>query len=189
MSRGPSNSRKVHDFLQFLGAHTQGGRIYLTGGASAVIVGWRDLTVDVDLKLVPEPAGAFACIGQAKEVLDMNVELAAPDDFIPALPGWRERSKFIVRHGTTDFFHYDFYAQALAKIARGYGPDRSDVEAMHRLELVELETLLAMFEAIEPELERYPAIDPPRFRGKVEAAVAWLTDDNGGNDDNLAHSP
>ena len=53
MSRGPSNSRKVRDFLEFLGAHTQGGRVYLTGGASAVIVGWRDLTVDVDLKLDP----------------------------------------------------------------------------------------------------------------------------------------
>ena len=189
MSRAPSNSRKVHDFLQFLGTNAQGGRVYLTGGASAVIVGWRDLTVDVDLKLDPEPKGAFACIARAKEVLDMNVELAAPDDFIPALPGWRERSQFIVRHGTIDFFHYDFYAQALAKIARGYGLDRNDVKAMHRLELVELETLLALFDAIESDLERYPAIDPSRFRSKVEAAAEWLSGDNGSHDDNPALPP
>ena len=189
MSRGPSNSHKVHDFMQFLGAHAKGGRVYLTGGTSAVIAGWRDLTVDVDLKLDPEPAGAFACIARAKEVLDMNVELAAPDNFIPALPAWRERSEFIARHGTTDFFHYDFYAQALAKIARGYGPDRSDVEAMHRLELIEPDTLLALFEAIEPDLERYPAIDPLRFREKVNAAVAWLTGESGNHDNDHMSSP
>ena len=171
MSREPSNSHKVHDFMQFLGAHARGGRVYLTGGASAVIVGWRDLTVDVDLKLDPEPSGAFACIARDKEVLDMNVELAAPEDFIPALPDWRERSEFIPRHDTTDFFHYDFYAQALAKIARGYGPDRSDVEA------------------IEPGLERYPAIDPIRFREKVDDAVAWLTGETGNHDNDLEPSP
>ena len=188
MSRAPSNSRKVHDFLQFLGANAHGGRVYLTGGASAVIVGWRDLTVDVDLKLDPEPKGAFACIARAKETLNMNVELAAPDDFIPALPGWRERSEFIARHGTTDFFHYDFYAQALAKIARGYGPDRGDVQAMVRLKLVDLETLLNLFEAIEPDLKRYPAIDPSRFRDKVETTAAWLKGDNGDHDENLAPS-
>ena len=188
MSREPSNSRKVHDFLKFFGAHAQGGRVYLTGGSSAVIVGWRDLTVDVGLNLDPEPAGAFGCIARAKELLDMNVELAAPDDFIPALPEWRERSQLIVRHGTTDFFHYDFYAQALAKIARGYGPDRSDVEAMYRLELIEPDTLIALFEAIEPDLERYPAIDPLRFREKVDAALAWLTGENGNHDNDLVPS-
>ena len=188
MARGSSNSRKVHDFLRFFGTHAQGGRVYLAGGASAVIVGWRDLTVDVDLKLDPEPAGAFECIARAKELLDMNVELAAPDDFIPPLPDWRERSEFIARHGTTDFFHYDFHAQALAKIARGYGPDLGDVDAMHRLELIRRDALLDLFAAIEPDLQRYPAIDPVRLRGRVEAAAARLTGENGNRDD-IAPSP
>lgn len=188
MSRGPSNSGKVHEFLQFFGTHARGGRVYLAGGASAVIVGWRDITVDVDLKLDPEPAQAFETIAKAKDALDINVELAAPDDFIPPLPDWRERSKFITRRGTTDFLHYDFYGQALAKIARGYGPDRIDVEAMHRLELIEPDRLLELFEAIEPDLQRYPAIDPLRFRGKVRGAIARLTGDNGNHDENLAPS-
>ena len=169
----------MHDFLRFMGANTRGGRVFLTGGASAVIIGWRDLTVDVDLKLDPEPAGAFESIARAKETLDMNVELAAPDDFIPALPEWRTRSPFIARYGTTDFFHYDFYAQALSKIARGYGTDRLDVEAMHRLELIGLDRLMRLFEAIEPDLKRYPAIDPQRFRRKVETALVWLTENRG----------
>ena len=174
MSRPPSNRQKVQEFLQFLGAHTRGGQVYLTGGACAVLLGWRDLTVDVDLKLDPEPEGAFGCIARAKERFDMNVELAAPDNFIPPLPGWRERSEFIARHGTTDFYHYDFHAQALAKIARDLGPDRADVEAMHKLGLIRPDSLAALFETIEPALERYPAIDPGRLREKVETALARL---------------
>jgi hypothetical protein len=31
------------------------GRIYLTGGATALLYGWRSTTIDVDLKANPEP--------------------------------------------------------------------------------------------------------------------------------------
>ena len=96
------------------------GRIYLVGGASAVLLGWRAMTVDVDLKLDPEPIGAFEAIAELKDSLDINIELAAPDQFIPALPGWRERSPFVARHGRVAFHHYDFYGQALGKIERGH---------------------------------------------------------------------
>ena len=184
MSRSPSNSRKVREFLRYIGAHARGGRVYLAGGASAVLVGWRDLTVDVDLKLDPEPADAFESIARAKEVLDMNVELAAPDEFIPPLPDWHERSQFIDRYGTTDFFHYDFYAQALSKIARDFDQDRLDVKAMHRLDLIDLDMLLHLFEAIKPGLNRYPAIDPQRFRLRVDAALVWLKE-NRDHDNNV----
>ena len=69
----------------------------------------RQATVDADLKLDPEPEGVFEAIVKLKDELDMNVELAAPDDFIPPVPGWRERSPFIARYGSVDFFHYDFH--------------------------------------------------------------------------------
>jgi hypothetical protein len=55
-----------------------------------------------------------------------NIELAAPDDFIPPLPGWEEWSIFIARRGKIDFYHYDLYAQALAKIERGHARDLAD---------------------------------------------------------------
>jgi hypothetical protein len=29
-------------------------RIYLTGGATAVLFGWRETTIDVDLKIIPD---------------------------------------------------------------------------------------------------------------------------------------
>lgn len=150
------------------------GRVYLVGGASAVMIGWRATTVDVDLKLDPEPAGAFEAIATLKDTLDINVELAAPDQFIPPLPGWRERSPFVVRHGQVSFHHYDFYAQALGKIERGHAQDLEDVAALHRLELIEPDELLRLFAAIATQLVRYPAIDPPIFRRQVERAAAEL---------------
>lgn len=105
------------------------GRIYLTGGATAVLYDWRQSTIDIDMKADPEPAGLFEAIVILKETLAINIELAAPDDFIPALPGWRERSLFITRSGELDFLHYDPYAQVLSKVERGHARDLQDVEA------------------------------------------------------------
>lgn len=39
VSRSLSNSRKVRDFMRLVGVHARGGQVFLTGGASAVIVG------------------------------------------------------------------------------------------------------------------------------------------------------
>ncbi|MCZ7683003.1 MAG: hypothetical protein M5U28_31025 [Sandaracinaceae bacterium] len=62
------------------------------GGATAITYGWRELTIDIDLRLDPEPPGAFEAIARLKDELDVNVELASPMDFLPEVPGWRERS-------------------------------------------------------------------------------------------------
>ena len=173
--REPAAAARVRDLMKRLGAESRGpGRIYLVGGASAVLLDWRATTVDVDLKLDPEPAGVFEAVARAKDALNVNVELAAPDDFMPALPGWRDRSVFVARHGPVDFFHYDFYAQALAKIERGHERDLLDVEAMRRQRLIEPARLLELFGAIEPALIRHPAIAPASFRGRVETAAAAM---------------
>ena len=170
--RQPTEAARVRDLMKRLGAESRGpGRIYLVGGASAVLLDWRATTVDVDLKLDPEPAGVFEALARAKEALNINVELAAPDDFMPALPGWRDRSVFIARHGLVDFFHYDFYAQALAKIERGHERDLRDIEAMGRRRLIESARLLDLFRAMEPALIRYPAIEPASFRDRVRSVA------------------
>ena len=171
--RSLSDAARITLLMEGIGRSCRGGgRVYLVGGASAVLIGWREMTVDADLKLDPEPPGAFEAIAKLKDSLDMNVELAAPDQFIPPLPGWRERSRFIARHGDVDFYHYDFYAQALAKIERGHRQDVSDVGEMFARRLVESSELLRLFDTIEPDLVRYPALDPASFRDKVERAVA-----------------
>lgn len=38
---------------------TSPGTVYLTGGSTALLLGFREQTVDIDIKLEPEPAGAF----------------------------------------------------------------------------------------------------------------------------------
>ena len=171
--REVADAERVERFMEALGAKARApGRVYLTGGATAVLMGWRPTTVDVDLKLVPDSDEILRAIPRLKERLSLNVELASPDLFIPELPGWRERCRFIrqVRH--LSFLHYDFYAQALSKLERGDVKDLLDVEHMARNDLVQTEELLGFLAAIEPELHRYPAIDPPSFRESVERFVA-----------------
>jgi len=143
------------------------GRIYLTGGATAVLHGWRTMTIDIDIKPDPEPAGLFEAIALLKDELHVNVELASPDQFIPAIPGWRERSLFIAIHGSLEFFHYDPYGQALAKLQRGHERDLKDIQSFLRDGLVQMNRLRELFHLIEPQLIRYPAIDPAAFRAAV----------------------
>jgi hypothetical protein len=161
---------RLQAFMRALGrAATVETRVYLTGGATAVLFGWRESTLDVDLKIIPDRDELLRAIPELKESLQVNVELASPDDFIPPLPGWQDRSPFIVREGPVSYHHYDFYAQALAKIERGHDIDRRDVRDMMISGLVEPGKLKELFAMIEPALYRYPAIDPARFRRSVES--------------------
>ncbi len=155
--------------MRELGWEAEGDvRLYFTGGATAVLLGWRLSTIDVDIKMEPESDRLFRALPRIKDKLEVNIELAAPDQFIPEIPGWKERSPFITREGSLSFYHYDFYAQALSKIQRGHDQDLSDVREMIARGLVEREGLWRRFEQIEPQLYRYPAIDPKAFRRVVE---------------------
>ncbi len=166
--RDETDVRKLEAFLRELGnAVTSPGRIYLTGGGTAVLHGWRGMTIDVDLKADPEPNGLFEAIARLKDSLSLNVELASPEDFIPRLPGWEDRSLFIARHGKIDFFHYDLYSQALSKLERSHARDELDVRAMVDRGLVDKSRLWELFEVIESGLLRYPAIDGAGFRTRV----------------------
>ena len=78
----------------------------------------------------------------------MNVELASPEDFI--------------------------YSQALSKLERRHARDLDDVTQMHAHGLIEPARLRESFAAIEPQLYRYPAIDPRAFRTAVNEWAARL---------------
>lgn len=91
--------------------------------------------------------------------------------FIPELPGWEERSRFVSQQGVLAVYEYDFYAQALSKIERGHTRDREDIEAMLARGLIARDKLEALFTAIEPMLYRYPAIDAATFRRAVQAVT------------------
>jgi hypothetical protein len=136
-----------------------------------VLFGWRGSTIDIDLKVVPDSDLILKSLPRLKERLELNIELASRDDFIPALPGWQERSRFIQQEGKLAFLHYDFYGQALAKIERGHDIDLRDVQEMIQRGLIEPRRLLELFADIEDQLYRYPAVDKTSFRHKVERLV------------------
>jgi hypothetical protein len=106
-------------------------RLYLAGGSTAVLEGWREATI----------------------------------------PGWRERSPHVFSEGRVDVHHFDPYSQALSKIERGFAQDLADVRTMISRGLVEPRRLRHFYETIEPELYRYPAIDPTAFRHKVDSEL------------------
>lgn len=165
-----ADSTRIERFMRELGkAARSEGRVYLTGGATAVLEGWRGTTVDVDIKLMPDSDELLREIPRLKEELNVNIELAAPSDFIPLPRGWEERSPLIRREGKLSFHHFDPVAQALSKVERGHEQDLRDVREMISSGLVDPATALAQFEAIEPELYRFPAIDPASFRKAVES--------------------
>ncbi len=143
-------------------------RVYFTGGATAVLLGWRDSTIDVDIRFEPELDELFRAIPKIKEQLDINIELASPPDFIPLVPGWEERSRYIDDEGKISFYHYDLYSQALSKIERRHKQDEQDVEAMLKNGLIERENLLSLFDSIKPFLYKYPAIDQDEFAKSIK---------------------
>lgn len=170
--RSTVDSRKIEQLMSVLGREARGsGSVYFTGGASALLIGWRGSTVDVDIRLDPEPPGIFQAIAKVKRELNINIELASPQDFLPPLPGWRDRSVFIGKRGQISFYHYDFTAQALSKLSRAYDRDLNDVLSMYKQKLFSLENLSNSFEAIEPELIRFPSLDSDDLRRKVESFI------------------
>ncbi len=166
--RAHTTKDRIDLLMRQMGAAVKSeGRVYFTGGVTAVMMGWRDMTIDVDLKAEPEPQGFFECLSRLKDDLDINIELASPDQFVPALPGWQDRSRFIAQHGRVGFYHYDFYGQALSKLERDHPRDRHDVACMKRDGLVVPERMRELFQAVEGQLVRYPAIDPRQLRAAV----------------------
>lgn len=171
-----TDATRLREFMRLLGRRTRAaGRVYLVGGATAVLHDWRASTIDIDIDLDPGLDAVLREIPAIKEDLQVNVELASPAHFIPELPGWRDRSPFVVREGTLDFHHYDFYAQALSKIERAHDRDVEDVREMAARGLIEPQRLTGFFDLIEPQLYRYPAIDAASFRRAVTETVQALT--------------
>src|SRR5438874_4506236 len=158
--RQPITADSLQAFMKELAAAAKTpSRVYLVGGATSVLLGWRKSTIDVDLKIVPESDEILRSLPRLKEHLHINIELASPDDFIPELPGWQERSRFIQQEGKLSFYHYDFYAQALAKIERGHDIDLNDVKQLIESGAVEVKRLRELFNSIRSQIYRYPDLD------------------------------
>jgi len=170
--RPPVDETRLREFARELGRLTKAEtHVYLTGGASAVLEGWRESTADVDVRFEPERDALLRALPELKNRLQINIELASPPDFVPELPGWRERSPVVIKEGRVSIHHFDFYSQAFAKVERGFDQDLDDVRSMIDAGFVEPDRLGRLFEQIEPQLYRYPAIDAGSFRADVQRVL------------------
>jgi len=167
--RDVADAARIRRFMRALGVEADvPARVYFTGGATAVLLGWRASTIDVDIKMVPETDRLFRAIPQIKESLHLNVELASPADFVPVRAGWEERSPFIAQDGRVAFHHFELCAQALAKTERSHRQDVEDLREMIGRGLVTPTGVWEYFGSIESDLYRYPALDPRSFKKALE---------------------
>ena len=150
-------------------------RLFLVGGGTAVYLGWRRASIDVDL--FSEQDALFADIQAIKERLNINVELARPEDFVPPLADSDDRHVFIDRVGTIALYHYDPYAQLLSKVVRGFQRDMDDARAFMDSGMVDGEKFRSLVRGIpDAAYAKYPRLSR---RGVENAVDAFLSDVGG----------
>jgi hypothetical protein len=168
-----ADAERIRRLMAALGAEAStDGAAYVTGGATAVLLGWRPTTIDVDVVFRPEQDAVLRAIPRLKDELRINVELVSPADFLPVPAGWEDRSIFIAGEGRLSFYHFDPYAQALAKVERGHARDLEDVRELVARGLVDRDRARSYFGEIEPHLYRFPAIDGRSLRERVDSFFA-----------------
>ena len=132
-------------------------RVYFIGGATAVDHGWRASTIDVDVSA--DDDRVFRKIQTLKDDLQINVEFARPEDFVPALSGAADRHLFIDTIGAVSFFHYDPYSQLFSKLVRGFRQDLVDAENLVSEGLVEPEKFQSLTREIPRQAySKYPSL-------------------------------
>ncbi len=139
-----------------------------------LLLGIRDQTIDVDIKMDPEPKGAFEAIRSLKDDLDINIELASPGDFIPPPSDWRNKSVLIEKIGNISYYHYDLRMQALSKLERGLGRDLGDVAGLIRKGLIRKSDLMDALNTAN--INANPAIDREALGLKVAEFIESIND-------------
>jgi hypothetical protein len=157
----------IQSFMKLIGKTLKKrATIYLTGGSTAILCGFREGTIDIDLSGDMEEL--FSHIPKIKERLQINIELAKPRDFIPSLSDEKDRHIPIGLFGKVTFMNFDPYSQVFSKIVRGHETDIADAKAMVTAKLVDAKKLCKMVKKLpDQQFARYPRLN----RSAVEAAV------------------
>lgn len=141
-------------------------RVYLVGGGTEIYLGWRRSSINVDL--FSEEDVVFRDIQKIKERLNINIEFARPEDFVPPLEGSADRHVFIEKRGAISFYHYDPYAQLFSKVVRGFARDLEDARNFVESATVDPGQFRALVRNIpDAAYAGYPSLS----RKGVEAAV------------------
>jgi hypothetical protein len=141
-------------------------RVYFVGGGTAVYLGWRLSSIDVDLCADQEVV--FRNIQEIKERLNINIEFARPEDFVPPLKRTADRHVFIDTIGVITFYHYDPYAQLLSKVVRGFQRDLEDARKFIEAGMVDPQQFRSLVAVIpDSAYAKYPSLS----KGGIENAV------------------
>ena len=173
MRRGVDKAA-IESFLQQLGrSFHKPARLYLVGGAALVHLGIRPgFTQDIDVQVYGANEGdLIVTIQKLIEHLQINIEFAAPGDFIPLPLQWESHAQFVGRYGTIDVFYFDFYSIALSKIERGNDRDITDVKLLIQHGMINYDELDITYQEVLAQLGkgRYPRITPQRFAERYQA--------------------
>ncbi len=147
--------------------------VYLVGGGTAVLNGWRESSVDADLYCARDDI--FRDVEAIKERLRLNIELVRPEDFIPPLEGSGDRHVFIETVGRVSYYHYDPYAQLFSKVVRGFDRDMADARAFVSSGMVDVEQFRRLVWAIpDSAWSKYPRYSPGAVREAVDQFLSSL---------------
>jgi hypothetical protein len=148
-------------------------RIYLVGGGTAVLEGWRESSIDADL--YADQDEIFRDVQNIKERLSLNIEFARPEDFVPPLEGTESRHVLIETVDRVSFYHYDPYAQLLSKIVRGFARDLADAKAFVARGMVDPHRFQALVQGIpDSAYSKYPRLSAGAVRGAVDDFLSSL---------------
>lgn len=146
-------------------------RVFLVGGATAVYAGWRSSSIDADL--FSEDESVFRDIQGIKQRLNMNIEFARPEHFVPPLADSDDRHVFIETVSRVSYYHYDPYAQVLSKIVRGFERDLDDARHFVRFGMVDIHTLRTLVKRIPAAAyARYPNLSRPAVLRAMDEFLA-----------------
>ena len=95
------------------------------------------------------------CIRSISREMQIQVEQASPDEFLPLPSGYENRHRYIGRYGNLEVFHFDFYSVALGKLNRGTEKDFSDVTQMVQVGVIRFSELEGYLQEILPKLETF----------------------------------
>lgn len=171
MTRQTITKDVIQDFMKSIGRMVKKrATLYLTGGSTAILYGFRAGTIDIDI--AGDMDELFSHLPELKERLCINIELAKPTDFVPSLPGESKRHVTIGTFGQATFMHFDPYGQAFSKIVRGHETDIADVKALIGSGIVDATVLRDLVTRLpDRAFEKYPRLT----RSAVQAAVHSFT--------------
>ncbi len=169
MTRKTVTKKTIQTFMKSIGiVLKKSATFYLTGGSTAILFGFREGTIDIDI--AGDMDELFSHIPKLKEQLQINVEMAKPTDFVPSLPEEKKRHILIGNFGKATFMHFDPYSQAFSKIVRGHTTDIADVKALFHQGLVDAEKLNALVKNLpDREFMKYPRLNRPAVEMAVES--------------------